>query len=153
MGITFVMLKPDAVGRQLGYDIVQYFIKSGIKVECFDVQIATEEKIRVHYDEVIAKYGEEFAQNMLTMFEGKTVVPIILSGSGDVIAQVRHIVGATEPAKADSGTIRGDLGLGDSYVISVPEGRVVRNLIHASDSIEAVRREISVWLPKYKIAQ
>lgn len=151
MGITFVMLKPDAVKRELGFDIMQYFISKGIKIECFDVQIATEEKVRLHYKEVIGKYGEKFARQMLDMFEGKTVVPIILSGGDDIIADVRKIVGATEPAKAEPGTIRGDLGLGDSYAVSVPEGRVVRNLIHASDCIEAVKAEISVWLPKYKI--
>ncbi|HEX2938428.1 MAG TPA: nucleoside-diphosphate kinase [Ruminiclostridium sp.] len=151
MSVTFVMLKPDAVARELGYDIMEYFTKNGISIECFDVQVATEEKVRRHYEEVISKYGEKFAQQMLDMFKGKTVVPIILSGGDDIIAQVRHIVGATEPAKADKGTIRGDLGLGDCYAISVPEGRVVRNLIHASDSIEAVNREISIWLPKYKI--
>lgn len=151
MGITFVMLKPDAVKRELGYTIMQYFIKNGIKIECFDIQVATEEKVRRHYEDVIEKYGEKFARQMLDMFEGETVVPIILSGDGDVIAEVRKIVGATEPAKADKGTIRGDLGMGDCYAISVPEGRVVRNLIHASDSIDAVKREISVWLPEYKI--
>ena len=148
---TFVMLKPDAVDRQLGYDIMQYFLEKGIKIDCFDIQIATEEKVRAHYSEVIQKYGEDFAVKMLNMFQGKTVVPIVLWGEGNVIEQVRHIVGATEPAKAAIGTIRGDFGQGDSYAKSVPEGRVVRNLIHASDSIEAVKREISIWLPKYRI--
>jgi nucleoside-diphosphate kinase len=151
MGITFVMLKPDAVKRELGYDVLRYFTKVGIAIACFDIQVATEEKIRKHYEEVITKYGEKFAQQMLDMFLGKTVVPIVLSGGDDIIALVRHIVGATEPAKADKGTVRGDLGLGDCYAISVPEGRVVRNLIHASDSIEAVRREIAIWLPKYPL--
>lgn len=151
MGITFVMLKPDAVKRELGYDILRYFKKAGIGIACFDIQVATEDKIRKHYEEVIAKYGEKFAQQMLDMFLGETVVPTVLSGGEDIIAQVRQIVGATEPAKADKGTVRGDLGLGDCYAISVPEGRVVRNLIHASDSIEAMRREIAIWLPKYPL--
>ncbi len=152
MGVTFVMLKPDAITRQLGYDVMLYLLRSGIKIECFDVQTATEEKVRQHYTEVIEKYGEDFAQKMLDMFKGKIVIPIVLSGGENVIADVRKIVGATEPAKAEKGTIRGDLGLGDSYALSVAENRVVRNLIHASDSIEAVKHEISVWLPNYKIA-
>lgn len=152
-GITFVMLKPDAVERQLGYDIMEYLLRENLKIECFDVEAATEEKVRLHYEEVIAKYGEDFAKKMLEMFEGKTVVPIVLSGDGDVIEQVRRIVGATEPEKAGPGTIRGDLGEGDSYARSTAEGRVVHNLIHASDSIEAVKREIGIWLPKYKFAE
>ena len=150
MAITFVMLKPDAVDRQLGYDVMQYLLGSGLKIECFDVQVATEEKVVVHYEEVIAKYGDSFKTKMLRTFKGKTVVPIVLSGEGDVIAQVRKIVGATEPVKAEKGTIRGDLANGDSYVLSEAENRIVRNLIHASDSPEAVKREISIWLPKYK---
>lgn len=150
MGVTFVMLKPDAVERQLGFEIMQYFLKEGIRIECFDVQTATEPRIREHYAEVISKYGEDFARKMLNMFEGKIVVPIILSGEGDVISKVRKIVGATEPSKAEKGTIRGDLGNGDNYEKAVSEGRVVRNLIHASDSVEAVKREISIWLPNYK---
>lgn len=153
MGVTFVMLKPDAIARELGYDIMSYFRKHGISIDCFDIQVATEKKVRLHYEDVIAKYGEKFAKQMLDMFEGKTVVPIILSGGDDIIAEVRRIVGATQPAKADKGTIRGDLGLGDCYEKSVAEGRVVRNLIHASDSIEAVKREISIWLPKYKLSK
>jgi nucleoside-diphosphate kinase len=152
MGVTFVMLKPDAIKRQLGYDVLQYFLSRGIKIECLDVQTATEEKVRLHYTEVIQKHGEDFAQKMLDMFKGETVVPIVLSGGDDIISDVRRIVGATEPVKAENGTIRGDLGLGDCYEKSVLEGRVVRNLIHASDSIEAVKRETAVWLPKYKIA-
>lgn len=151
MNVTFVMLKPDAIEKNLAYDIMQYFTKNGIKIECFDIKTADEKKVRIHYEEVIAKLGEDFAQKMLKQFKGKTVVPIVLSGDDDIIAKVRRIVGATEPAKAGKGTIRGDYGEGDSYELSTAEGRVVRNLIHASDSEEAVRREISIWLPKYKI--
>lgn len=151
MNITFVMLKPDAIEKHLSYDIMEYFTKNGIKIDCFDVQTANEEKIRVHYEEVIGKLGEKFAQQMLVYLDQKTVVPIVLRGGDDIIAKVRQIVGATEPAKAGKGTIRGDFGEGDSYDRSKAEDRVVHNLIHASDCEEAVRREISIWLPKYKI--
>lgn len=151
MHISFVMLKPDAIEKNLAYEIMMYFRRNGISIETFDVQTATEEKIRVHYGEHIAKYGEDFARKMLTMFEGKTVVPIILSGGEDLIHRVREIVGATQPAFADKGTIRGDFGEGDSYERSTAEGRLVRNLIHASDTPEAVRREIGIWLPEYKV--
>lgn len=147
--ITFVMLKPDAIEKKLAFTVLSYFLKKGLRIETFDVQTATEEKIRVHYGEHIAKYGEDFARKMLDMFEGKIVVPIVLSGEGDVIGRVREIVGATQPAFAAKGTIRGDLGDGDSYARSTAENRVVRNVIHASDTEEAVRREIGIWLPNY----
>lgn len=150
MAVTFVMLKPDAISRQLGYDVMEYFKGTGITVDCFDVVVATEEKVRSHYEEVIGKLGEDFAQKMLAMFKDNLVVPIVLKGGDNVIADVRKIVGATEPAKAGKGTIRGDLGNNDSYALSTAENRIVRNLIHASDAPEAVKREIGIWLPKYK---
>lgn len=149
MAVTFVMLKPDAVQRQLVYKVFEYFLKAGLKIECFDVKTATAETICRHYAEHIGKYGPNFKKQTLDMFEGKTVVPAILSGPEDVVEKVREIVGATQPAKAEKGTVRGDLGLGDSYEFSVPEGRLVRNLIHASDTPEAVKSEAALWLPEY----
>ena len=119
--ITFVMLKPDAVERNLVYTVMSYFEKAGIIVKCFDLQKVKPELIKQHYAEHIIKFGPEFERKTLEMFEGKYVIPIILEGSDDVIAKVREIVGATEPLKAAKGTIRGDLGLDDSYTKSTLE--------------------------------
>lgn len=149
--VTFVMLKPDAVDRGLAFTVMRYFEKRGIFTACFDIQTVTAEKIRKHYAEHIQKYGPDFDRKVLEMFEGKTVVPIVLTGPENIIAEVRDIVGATQPAKAEKGTIRGDLGLGDCYERSTPENRLVRNLIHASDTPENVRREIAIWLPDYPL--
>ncbi len=146
---TFVMLKPDALERKLVREIISYFSDRGIFPKLFDLQTATAEKITAHYAEHIEKFGPEFEQKMKAMFEGKSVIPIVLTGTDDVIQDVRSIVGATEPAKAEAGTIRGDLGAGDSYEKANAEHRVVANLIHASDSEEAVRRETEIWLPGY----
>ena len=57
---------------------------------------------------------------------------------------IRKVVGATNPAEADKGTIRGDFGT-DSFEKSAAENRGCHNLIHASDSSEAVHREIALW--------
>lgn len=149
--VTFVMLKPDAVERRLAFRILQYFRKEGIAIDCFDIVTADEAHVRLHYAEHFAKYGETFAQKMLREFKDKVVVPIVLAGGEDVIADVRRVVGATQPAEAAPGTIRGDLGGDDSYAKSSAENRVIRNLIHASDSPEAVKREISIWLPDYPL--
>lgn len=150
MAKTFVLLKPDAIKRGLVRKIMNYFSDQKIYAEIFDLQTATVEKITEHYKEHIEKFGIEFELKTRVMFEGETVVPIVLMGGDDVIGEVRKIVGATEPAKADEGTIRGDLGAGDSYEKSNVEHRLVANLIHASDSEEAVKREIGIWLPDYQ---
>lgn len=151
--VTFVMLKPDALAKKAVYPIMEYFYAAGITVACFDVVTATKELVSRHYAEHFAKYGSEFADRMLCEFEGKTVVPAVLAGEGDVIARVREIVGATQPGLAAKGTIRGDLGGNDTYEITTWEKRVVRNLIHASDSPEAVKREAGIWLPRYRIPE
>ena len=148
--LTFIFLKPDTLERDLVYQVMSYFSKAGIGARVFDVRRVTAEAICKHYAAHIEKYGESFRRQTLDMFEGKYIVPALLeSGGADLIARVRGIVGATEPAKAAPGTIRGDLGLGDCYARSVPENRLVRNLIHASDTPEAVKRETAIWLPDF----
>ena len=57
---------------------------------------------------------------------------------------VRKVTGGTEPLTSDVGTIRGDFVL-DSYQISDTDGRAVRNLIHASGSVEEAKKEIKHW--------
>ena len=150
MAVTFVLLKPDAVERKLVRKIIPYFTCKNIYPSLFDLQTATAEKITAHYAEHIGKFGIEFELKTRMMFEGKTVVPIVLTGTDGIIQEVRKIVGATEPAKAEKGTIRGDLGADDSYEKAGSEHRLVANLIHASDSEEAVKREIGIWLPGYR---
>lgn len=149
--ITFVMLKPDAIERNLVYTTLSYFEKNGIYAKCFDLQKVDTERIKRHYGEHIQKFGPSFEKATLNTFEGKYVIPCVLTGEGDVIARVREIVGATQPEKAAKGTIRGDLGLDDNYEKAGMENRMVNNLIHASDCTEAVIREIGIWLPEYKL--
>lgn len=55
------------------------------------------------------------------------------------------MVGLTEPKQSAPGTIRGDFAIVESYVLADSKKRVVRNLIHASDSVENAKREISLW--------
>lgn len=149
MNVTFVFLKPDALERGLVYEVLSYFLRKGIAIRALDLQTVKTETICAHYATHIEKYGPDFKKQTLDMFAGKQVMPIILEGNASVVEDVRAIVGATQPAKAAQGTIRGDLGLGDCYERSVAEGRLVRNLIHASDSEEAVRAETRLWLPQF----
>jgi nucleoside-diphosphate kinase len=148
--ITFVMLKPDAIEQHKSFDIMNYFKKNGIFIGYFDIQIADEEKIKLHYSEHIQRFGEDFSHKMIDFFSGKAVLPVVLHGGENIINEVRAIVGATEPANAAKGTIRGDLGGNDCYELAAKQNRLVKNLIHASDSTENVTREIKIWLPEYK---
>lgn len=150
---TFVLLKPDAIERKLVREIISYFADCNIFPKMFDLQTATAEKITAHYAEHIERFGIEFEQKTKVMFVGKTVIPVLLSGTDNIIQDVRKIVGATEPLKAEQGTIRGDLGAGDSFEKANSENRLVANLIHASDSESAVMRETEIWLPGFRYSE
>ena len=145
MYYSFIMLKPDAIERNLTQQIIGYLKDGGIEIDWINTVKATRDRIFTHYAEVIEKVGEEFKEKAAKYFEGKYVVPVIVKSEDEnIIAKVREIVGATDPVKAAKGTIRGDLGI-DSLQRSLDENRCCENLIHASDCVEAFRNEIQIW--------
>lgn len=142
---SFILLKPDAVKRELTEQVMEYFFQKGIQIVRMNVKKATEELMAAHYEEVFSRFDETFRERMYEYFVGNTVVPMVLWKEGtELVPYVREIVGATEPVSAKKGTIRGELGT-DSYAAADREGRTCYNLIHASDSKEAVSREIGIW--------
>jgi len=150
---TFLMLKPDAVKRGLVFDIVGYFGNYGFSIVALDTVEADVARTLSHYREIIEKMGPEFTERLLKYFPGNLVVPMVLyREQGDAIGTCRRMIGATDPSKAQAGTVRGDMGQ-DSIEKCINEGRACHNLVHASDSTESVRREIAIWLPKYKYNQ
>jgi nucleoside-diphosphate kinase len=137
------MLKPDAIERGLEEKIFSYFEKYGLKIEEKFEEIATAEQLEEHYYEVFQKYDDEFKKRMFEYFIGKKVVPMIVSGD-NAVEEGRKMIGATNPAVAEKGTIRGDLS-DDSYDKAGAEKRALHNLIHASDSDENAKREAKIW--------
>lgn len=77
------------------------------------------------------------------------VIVMVIEGA-HAVEVVRKIRGGTNPLTADVGTITADLTI-DSYMISDDSGRAVRNLVHASSSIEEATREIKVWFKENEI--
>ena len=75
---------------------------------------------------------------------------MILEGP-HAIELVRKMIGSTEPRSASPGTIRGDFASTESYQIADSENRVLRNLVHASDSIKTAEREIALWFKESEI--
>jgi nucleoside-diphosphate kinase len=167
---TLVLLKPDAIQRNLIGKILARFEDSGLKVVGLKMLLVSEELARQHYhlDEDWAKavydktkkvyeetgkkmehtshidFGKQIQTwNMNFLREGP-IVAIVLEGP-HAIEIVRKMVGSTEPRQAQPGTIRGDFALVESYALADNKKRVLRNLIHASDSVQNARREISLW--------
>ena len=127
---TLVLIKPDAVRRGLAGEILRRFELRGLEIREARLLTVDRELAGEHYAEHAEKpfFGElvEFITSGPTLALG-------LEGEG-AIATVRTTMGATNPADAGPGTIRGDLAL------SMPD-----NLVHGSDSAESAAREISLW--------
>ncbi len=124
---TLILIKPDAIQRELVGEIYSKFERKGLKAIALKFTHLDDSTLTEHYGHLSAKpwFGE------LKKFMMQTpVVAMVLEGY-DVIEVVRVIVGSTNPREADAGTIRSD------YSMNVPS-----NIIHASDSIEAAASEI-----------
>ena len=127
---TLVLIKPDAVRRGLAGDILRRFEQRGLTIR--EARLLTVDRglAEEHYAEHAEKpfYGE-----LVDFITSGPTLALVLEGEG-AIATVRTTMGATNPADAGPGTVRGDLAL------SMPD-----NLVHGSDSPESAAREISLW--------
>jgi len=172
---TLVILKPDAVQRTLIGEIIKRYERIGLKLVATKMLVPTAEHVVQHYT-LDPEWRRITGENTIKGYKDKGLTPpsedpleitaIILANnakymtSGPVIAMVwqgahavkisRKIVGGTEPFTSDVGTIRGDFVL-DSYQMSDADGRAVRNLIHASGSVEEAEKEIKHWFEESEI--
>lgn len=145
MEYSFIMFKPDALKEELVEKAMNYLREGGIEIAYIGCRKADKDTVCRHYAEVIEKLGEDFKRRSIAFFENEYVIPMVVKGEGpDLIGRVRKIVGATDPSKAEKGTIRGDLGH-DSLQKSMEEDRCCANVIHASDCPEAVKNETTIW--------
>ena len=143
---TLILLKPDAMQRQLDQEILTFFTSRGLSIVRQARVKVKKSTILRHYDDVIVRIGKgPFRQYVVKEFVGQTVLVAELeSPSPDVIEQVRAWVGATDPVLASKDSIRGMYGE-DSLYQARDEERMLRNLIHASDSKESVQKELRLW--------
>jgi nucleoside-diphosphate kinase len=127
---TLVLIKPDAMQRALAGEILARFERRGLEI--VDAKLLTVD--RALAEEHYAEHAEkEFFGGLVEFITSAPTLALVLEGEG-AIAVVRATMGATNPADAAPGTIRGDLAL------SMPD-----NLVHGSDSPESAEREIRLW--------
>jgi len=134
---TLVLIKPDAVQRGLAGRILDRFEQRGLTIRAAKLVAVDRQLAEQHYAEHREKpfFGElvEFITSAPTM-------ALVLEGEG-AIPVVRTTMGATNPANAAPGTIRGD------FALSMPD-----NLVHGSDSPESAEREVSLWFAADELA-
>jgi len=167
---TLVLIKPDGVQRSLVGKVITRFEDAGLKITAMKMIWTDEETAKNHYylDEEWAKSAfektrksceeegkevkykdhmelgqtlQKWSMNFLT--EGP-IIAMVLEGP-HAIELVRKMIGSTEPRKAAPGTIRGDMASVESYAVGDKMQRVLRNIVHASDSTETAKREIGIW--------
>ncbi len=142
---TLVLLKPDAVQRNLVGEIVSRFERAGLKIVAMKFVLPTKEQAYTHY-KINPKLPQSILDHLANFLSASPVVAMVLEGN-KAIPIVRKLVGSTEPLQSDVGTVRGDFTV-DSYDLADKDGRAVRNLVHASSSVEDAEKETKVWFAK-----
>ncbi len=127
---TYTMIKPDGVRNGHIGEIVNRFERAGLKIEEMRLEMVTPEQAKANYAE---HEGKPFYDGLIAYVTSGPVVKMVVSGEG-AVSKVRTLMGATNPADAAPGTIRGDFGL-----------TMDENVIHGSDSPESAEREIGVF--------
>lgn len=135
---TFVMVKPDGVRRGLTADILNRFEKKGFILKGAKLLQMSEELAKTHYEE---HKERPFFETLVGFITSGPVFAMVLEGEG-VILEARKMIGATDPAEAVPGSIRGD------YAIIKSE-----NVVHGSDSPESAKREISLYFADNEIIE
>ena len=127
---TLVLIKPDAMQRQLAGEILARFERRGLAVREAKLVTVDRELAERHY----AEHSEKpFFGELVEFITSGPTLALVLEGEG-AIATVRRTMGATNPADSEPGSIRGD------FALSMPD-----NLVHGSDSPESAAREIALW--------
>ena len=127
---TYTMIKPDAVARGLVGKIVSRFEEVGLRIERMELGLVTADQAAANYAE---HQGKPFYDGLVAYITSGPVVKMVISGE-NAVSVSRKLMGATNPAEAAPGTIRGDFGL----VMDA-------NVIHGSDSPESAEREIAIF--------
>lgn len=127
---TFVMVKPDGVGRRLVGEVVRRYEARGLKLVGMKMQIIGQDLAEQHYAEHADK---PFFGDLVEFITSGPTVQMVWEGN-NAVEVVRTMNGATNSLKADVGTIRGDFGLS-----------LQNNVVHASDSIDTAQREIALY--------
>ncbi|MES1906355.1 MAG: hypothetical protein MHPSP_004158 [Paramarteilia canceri] len=136
---SLVMLKPEAVQRGLVGTIMKRFEDKCLSVLALKMVQLDKQFLEEHYAE---HKGKDFIKPYIEyMANSGPVVAMVLEGQ-NAISAIRKMVGATDLAKADVGTIRHDF--------AIHKGR---NLVHASDSVESANREIALWFKVDEIVE
>lgn len=172
---TLVIIKPDGVQRGLIGEVIKRYEQCGLKLVALKMVVPSPDLALKHYSidpewtlktgtKTIESYkskgitppnndpialAENVRKTLVKYLSSGPVVPMVWQGMS-AIAIIRKITGSTEPLTSVPGTIRGDYTI-DSYTAADVDKRSVRNIIHASGSVEEAKKEIPLWFKSEEI--
>lgn len=172
---TLVLIKPDGVQRSLIGEVIKRYESCGLKLVALKMLIPSQELALKHYsidpewafktgtksieaatargeklwtDDPV-KYAEKIRETLKVYMASGPIVAMVWQGM-NAVGVVRKITGSTEPLNSVPGTIRGDYTI-DSYHAADSDKRAVRNIIHASGSVEEAEKEMAIWFKPEEI--
>lgn len=134
---TFLMVKPDGVQRGLVGEIISRFERRGFKLVAAKFEKLPDARVMEHYAEHVSK---PFFPGLKAYITSGPCFLMVFAGK-NIVKISRDMIGATNPAGAAPGTIRGDLAL-----------EIGMNVIHGSDSVETATREIAIHFRPEELA-
>ena len=129
---TLILIKPDAFARGLSGEIIARFERKGLGLVALNLMTMSQDLAARHYAE---HEGKPFFGELVSFITSGPLVALVLEGEQAVVA-ARQVIGATDPLKATTGSIRGDFAI-----------EVGQNMVLGSDSPESAAREIGLFFP------
>lgn len=133
---SLVLVKPDAFARGLTGEVIRRIEAKGYTLAAARILTPSREMLAEHYAE---HEGKHFFDGLVDFMASGPVTALVIEGDR-CIEGFRSLAGVTDPTKAASGTIRGDLGR--------DWGDGPQNIVHGSDSSKSAAREIGLWFPE-----
>ena len=132
---TLILIKPDAFARNLSGEIIARFERKGLRLVALNLMTMSRDLAAQHYAE---HEGKGFYDELVTFITSGPLVAMVLEGDQAVVA-ARQVIGATDPLKATTGSIRGDFAI-----------EVGQNMVHGSDAPESAAREVGLFFPSLR---
>jgi nucleoside-diphosphate kinase len=133
MDRSLILIKPDAFARNLTGEIIARFERKGLRLQALKLMTMSRDLAERHYEE---HAGKPFFGELVEFITSGPLVAMVVAGERAVEA-ARQAIGATDPLKADAGSIRGE------YAIAVGQ-----NMVHGSDSDGSAAREVALFFPE-----
>lgn len=133
---SLVLIKPDALHRGLAGEIISRLERKGLRIVAMKLLHMDKAMAEQHY---AVHRGKPFFDSLVSFITSTPVIAMILQGK-DAVDVIRQVMGSTDPAKAQPGTIRGDLAMD-----------IGSNLIHGSDSPETAQEEQELFFSEEEI--